>query len=368
MDYYDVNEATVTVKKSYLKTLLVVLMVVLLGAGTVTGYVMMRKNMQVQQQVPVASEFTATGLAGKSEGMPSGTILYRTFKASNTTTTPYLGAYSIATDGLGTYTETPFLAAFPVNLTTTLVLQKKAEDATRYQFGFLGKDTTVVTPIHDVTAYQVSDVTMADTNAMYAYSFQTNEVTATDVDAISNWSIAIHTSFSGDFVTVAEAIHPQWVDNNSAVIFMKADGVYKIDIATNEMKKVAGLDDQTFTAFDGLAVSGDATKLIITKAKENKIEVMSLDKNASGELSVSSVGIITSKSVNYSNPLFSPDSQYYSVVATRIPDMAIKDGAVVYSIDSRIETRFLTGAEVIKSIKINDEAKSGVTLLTWLTK
>lgn len=369
MDYNTGDEPIITERKRHLKALLILLMLVIVMAGLSSAYTMYQKNNQSPQPVTPVSEFTATGLADNiPNGMLSGVILYRTVTFSGNDTTAYLGMYTVNTGQVNPSSVKAVLAALPVTATTTLVLQNVATDATKYQLGFLHQNNDTVTPLDEVTAFGLNDLSVSNNNTMYAYSFQTIEATSTEVDSVNNWSIAIHTNFSGDAIVITEAIHPQWVDNSTAVIFMKTDGLYRIDLLTNEIKEVAGLDDRTFTVFDGLAVSKDSTKVLLTNAKGNQIEVLSLSGGGSVEVTVQSIGQITSPAVNYSNPLFSPDSQYYSVVATRLSEPTMINGLLDFNNDSRIEIRYVTNADVMQSVKIDDETKSGITLLKWLSR
>lgn len=366
MNFKNTDQVIIGERKNYLKPLIIILLIIIITVGLFTSHTQYVKNTNIVS-VETIPEFTSTGLDEivTETSTPVGSIFYSAVRVveGNQPAEIYTYKYDVVNKISALTTNNPTLSALPLSSETSLILEK-GKDKNTYNLSLHNLTTNKIEPLKIVTAEAVRDLAVSTNGLMYAYSFLPDGATSTNSDSMDDWSLVIGTDMMGSEITIPAASEPKWVDNNTAVLYMKTDGLYQINLATNVIERVMYLP--TLYMFDDFAINTDSTTVVLVRQAISEINVLSVTKNDNGELAVTKTGKITGDKISYSNPIFTPAGDYYGVMATKIVDYEIVGQSINYKSESKLEVRHNLSSKIIQSYNIEDPENIGVTLLGWI--
>lgn len=200
------------------------------------------------------------------------------------------------------------------------------------------------------------DLAVSPNKEFYAYSYQKAE----DIDEIliENWSVALF-SFSGGLVTEIEAAaEPLFINDGQDLLYLKTDGIYRYNIATEESVVVSKIYTELSRA-EGYAVTSNDRVLIFTSPNLNLISVQKLNS----DFKAVEIGSIVSPGTRYRYPVISPDDEYYVVMAAKDKDFG---DAGYQRIDAEI--RSIMNSQVLDVINFEGFSPTSVLLHQWLNQ
>lgn len=303
--------------------------------------------------------------------VPAGRISFvqNEIQPNGNASMPYVYEYSFQTDATKQSSDQSFFAYVPYVSTKTIAITK-SEANNSYNINLIDTVTGSSTLLRTIKAEYISDITLSSDKKMIAYSYKINTQSSEAVDtidgSIDSWNIAvIDLDEKVPDVVIKAATEPEWIFNDSGILFMKTDGLYGMELSTGMITLLADSYTQLMT-FDDMSVSPKSDTIILTRPEENTIRKISITKASDGNISVIESGQIYSDLISYSSPVFSPKGEFYSVIASTISEVASDAEIPMYKSEISIETRHIEAATVVKNYKIVNPIIGGVRLTQWL--
>lgn len=221
---------------------------------------------------------------------------------------------------------------------------------------FFNKSNQTVSLLPNVGSDSVQDFVVSPDQTQYAYSFETLDIDREDGVSGKEWNIAIHTLGNDEVLTIQNAREPKWLNGGDTVLYIAADGIYRVHITEHSPEKIFPLYEN-YSTEDHITVSPDGKKVILVKKDQNLLALLAFENDDSDAKGLFEVGRIINSEKNYQNPIFSTDSLFYAVVGRNNLDAD--------SADSQIELRYVFNAEVIKTAVLKDVDYRNLSINTW---
>lgn len=303
--------------------------------------------------------------------VPMGNLLYIQTEAQKegTPAEPMAYQYDVSVNSSSKLYKNSVIAYLPQSSTTAVIITKQKIDSI-YEIQLLDTTKDTVSTLKTVQAASISDAALSINKKFLAYSKKTNTSVSEGSDSndgsIDAWDLVV-TSFEGEAsdIVITAATEPEWILNDTAILFMKSDGLHVMDLNTGYTALVAESNTQLIT-YDDMSISSDTAQMILTRPQENTIKIFSLIKDDRDQISFKENSQIYSDLISYSSPVFSPTGEFYSVIASTVSEVKKSGDIVTYQPEISIETRHISSAEVVKDYKIVNPIIGGAVLTGWL--
>lgn len=369
MDYdfgYIQTESEVVKRHS---SLLRISSIILLGVASFGAYLFWFNNInksELSTDTPSLSPsklLTSYGLDGitASEDVISGYIYYSVTSPRTETEDflPYSYRYDIENGSTNMVAFQPMYSINPQNNENSLVISSKIKNYTSnswqpHQYN-LKAETLRLLP--NVDGHNVRDLSISPDGSKYAYSYQVSARPSPALHSLADWNIAIHTFGSDEVVIIKEASKLEWLVNESDVLYLSFDGIYRYNLETKEVKNIFNTYGN-YTSSDDIAISAEGDNVILVIPANNLLSVLNF--NTEGVLV--EAGRIVSNNIGYSYPVFAPDNKNYAVIASKFTGSETN-----LSISYNVEIRNIANSKVEKSISLPGD-HMGVYELKWFVK
>lgn len=303
--------------------------------------------------------------------VPAGRISFiqNEIQSNGNATMPYTYEYNFQTDAPKQSSDQSFYAYVPQSSTKAIGITKSAINNS-YDINLIDIVTGSTTLLRTINAEYISDMTLSFNKKMIAYSYKTNTQLSEEINTIDggidNWNIAIIDLDEKVLdIVIKAATEPEWIFDDSGILFMKTDGLYGLELSTGMITLLADSYAQLMT-FDDMSVSPKSDTIVFTRPEENTIRKILVTKADDGNVSLIESGQIYSDLISYSSPVFSPNGEFYSLIASTILEVASDSEIPMYKLEIAIETRHIEATTVVKNYKIVNPIVSAVKLTQWL--
>lgn len=245
---------------------------------------------------------------------------------------------------------TPLRDYNPIDATRGLALLAAAggfgsED---WQPVLFDRDKEESTALSRVDGHWINDLQMSPDGTRYAYNYVAEVAPSPNLRTIADWHIAIHDLNSDVVLDIPAAAEPTWINDGADLLYLSQAGIFRYNLATQESTRVFA-DYLPFNYFDDMAAAPDSSAVVLTVPfiRERTMVVV---------LQVGTDGVLTETSRLVSNdtkrrsPVFSPDSQYYAVMAAK--ETRSDGSANVPETERMIEIRDLNHVQPVATIEL----------------
>ena len=208
---------------------------------------------------------------------------------------------------------------------------------------------------------EVSGFSLVD-GKYITYDGQVDDLSETDGEvfaALQNWNVVVHNPYTGDTRVIEAAARPVWLNDGADVVYLKADGIYRYNIAADASEKIAG-GWQNLDRNAQLAIAGDSSSLLLTIPAVNSLAVYTFSDSINGEMILQ--GIIADEETRYTDPVFAPDNRTYAVLVANTVDW--NEETARYN-TKRIEFRNIFSRGVVDVASPNIDYTQPHILLDW---
>lgn len=361
------NEAIVTEEKKYLNVLIVIFFLTIIGGGI--WWLSQQPNgtadstFVVRESVGVGFDEVPTAVTP-----PTGRIVFTQdeIKTDNAPPASAVHSYDVAAKLVSKISNQNAMAYISVS-DNLAVIAKRGESDTKYTLGLLDTDTNAMTSSTSIVATDIRDIAVSTDKNMLAYSYATLASTTDAFESIDNWNTVVQTSLQSSTtdIILTGAVEPEWILNDTAIIFMKTDGLYRLELSTGAITLVADMYTD-LTIYDDMDISPDGAAMVFARPTENTIKIISFNRNDRGDVILSERAEIYSDLISYSDPIFSPTGDFYSVIATTVQQIQSADNLPAFVPNIAIEVRALSASRVIQKYVVENPVIGGVRLFSWL--
>lgn len=269
--------------------------------------------------------------------VPVGTLHFTASQAGKTALASY--TYDLATEAAAPQLEGfPMIHATPADDHTSVALIRDLDttsttSADYLKVGYLDYDTEEYFFFDLPALYDERDITPDASATAVAYSAAPELITSNEWVSLENWQVVLHIPEEDYTHTIDNAAHPQWLEGNTTVVYLKTDGVYAYNRLTDtETKLIGAYTDLSFYDDIDLSVTeddGDSEGiLVVTVPSLGVVDVVYIDDVET----VTQIGRIETSDTFYTEPAVNPEATGFAVV-TRFdsgapPEITIYDLSV----------------------------------------
>lgn len=360
MDYKNSGEAIVTEQKSYWKIGLLLFSLVLI-TFTIVGYYN-NKNFifgLFNQPKEIESPLKSYGLATISEdsSTPAGYLVYESQAIGTGSSTGSQFTYNIETGDTQENYFSLLKSSIEISTSTSLALTDQSQELTTnfWQPILFDISNQSIKVLPNLRGYNVQDLALSPDKKKYSYSYQSDTVITSDNRVLTDWNIAVHTFDSDELVVLNGAAKATWVEDTNSFVFLQSDGLYRYDIDTG-VSTLVSTTHAPYSISDDVAIAPDGQQLLLTKPSLNLISLM---RYANSQLI--ETGRIVGIDTGYSSPYFSPDSLFYTVVASTFTIDTGSTEPIVENVKKRLEIRSTINQKTLKELDLTNQNKVEIT-------
>lgn len=362
MDYENNNEAIVTEQNNYATWVLLTLVAMVVVFSSVSylkqGYVFKLVNSPIEATLPISSYGLDTTMS-TDRVVPSGYLKFENLSLDTNSITGTQFVYDFETSTVKELPEDVLNIDNDLSpdMGVSLASYDKDSVSNSLQPTLFNRVDETVEELPNLRGYFVQNVSVSPDKTMYAYSYQSEAVSAKDSQSLLDWNIAIHAFDTDEVIILNGAAKLVWVVGTPTFVFLQTDGIYQYNVETGE-KTLLSTIYAPYTISDDVAIAPNGSQLILTSPSSNLVSLMNFTNNTLTEF-----GRIIGMNTGYTSPYFSPDSLFYGVVATSFTVAVTTGTPVVENVKRQIEIREVNNKKVMTAFDVTDQGQ--VKILRW---
>ncbi len=243
--------------------------------------------------------------------------------------------------------------------------EESVQEGYRYGVHKINIDTGLQVALQSTKGKNIRNLVWSEPTKMLAVNrLKVQQNSYVDLITMESWEIVVTKPDTDELVTViGEAFNPLWLPDGQNLLFFKVDGLYSMNIASKEVKRLVEMPkDGIITTTSMMDISADGKYLVWTTAKEGVITIFEV--NTTNEITFKELGRVSNATAEFYWPQISPDGTYYAVQAVD----KLKNDVDVLRQNPRIEIRPLKGSNVVRSFSLLEFNFDQLFSDDWITK